>query len=85
MDKYYRKGLNLEEGTKLMGKCISEVQRRLVLNSPKFVVKIVDKNGSRLLDVSQFIDKIDTTPITTSNFLTSSSNINNNAAISMKD
>mmetsp|Transcript_10491 Transcript_10491/g.18383 ORF Transcript_10491/g.18383 Transcript_10491/m.18383 type:complete len:203 (-) Transcript_10491:546-1154(-) len=49
MDRHYKPGLSVEEGVQLMKLCISEVKTRLVLNSSKFIVKIVDKDGCRQL------------------------------------
>jgi len=49
MDRNWRDDLNLEEGKELMRKCIGEVQRRLLLSQPKFIVKVVDKSGVRVI------------------------------------
>jgi 20S proteasome subunit beta 4 len=49
MDRYYRKGLNLEEALDIVEKCTEELRKRFVINSPKFIIKIVDKEGARLL------------------------------------
>mmetsp|Transcript_43966 Transcript_43966/g.71528 ORF Transcript_43966/g.71528 Transcript_43966/m.71528 type:complete len:217 (-) Transcript_43966:141-791(-) len=49
LDRDYRKNLSLEEGLALMDRCIKEIQLRLVLNAPRFVIKLVDKDGVRIL------------------------------------
>jgi len=49
MDRYYKKDMTEAEGIQVIGKCIGEIQKRLVLNMPKFKLKIVDKNGIRNL------------------------------------
>lgn len=54
MDKYYHKDLSLEEGKDLMKKCLTEIKKRLVLNAPKFVVKLVDKNGIQEVDLGDY-------------------------------
>ncbi len=51
MDKYYKKDLSFEEGKALMKRCMEEVQRRLLLNTPNFVVKVVDKEGTRRISL----------------------------------
>eukprot|EP00275_Glaucocystis_incrassata_P001771 EC123915.1.p1 GENE.EC123915.1~~EC123915.1.p1 ORF type:complete len:222 (+),score=47.43 EC123915.1:76-666(+) len=50
LDRKYRPGLSLEEGLDLMNTCIKEIQLRLVLNNPKFIIKIVDKDRTRTID-----------------------------------
>eukprot|EP01018_Ginkgo_biloba_P021376 Gb_19481 [translate_table: standard] len=47
MDKYYRKGMSLQEAIELADKCILEIRSRLVIAPPNFVIKIVDKDGAR--------------------------------------
>ncbi|GLJ04691.1 hypothetical protein SUGI_0001390 [Cryptomeria japonica] len=47
MDKYYHKGMSLEDSLELVEKCISEIKSRLVIAPPNFVIKIVDKDGAR--------------------------------------
>jgi 20S proteasome subunit beta 4 len=50
MDKHYKKDLSLPEALELVSLCIKEVQARLVVGPPNFVIKIVDKDGARLLE-----------------------------------
>lgn len=56
IDKYYKKDLSVNEGLGLMKKCINEVQTRLLLNTPQFIVKIVDKNGAREIALDNAVD-----------------------------
>jgi 20S proteasome subunit beta 4 len=49
LDKYYKKDLTLEEGIDIIGKCITELRARFVINSPDFIIKVVDKNGTRIV------------------------------------
>jgi len=52
-DRHYKKGMNLEEGLKLMHLCISQLKTRFVLNAPNFIIKVVDKNGCKILETGQ--------------------------------
>ncbi|EFJ34036.1 hypothetical protein SELMODRAFT_165201 [Selaginella moellendorffii] len=47
MDKYFRKGMSVEEGMALADKCIAEIRKRLIASPHSFVLKIVDKDGAR--------------------------------------
>jgi 20S proteasome subunit beta 4 len=51
MDKYYHDNLTLEEGKDIMRKCIAEVQKRLLLNSPAFIYKVITKNGVEVIEL----------------------------------
>lgn len=46
-DKLYRPDITEAEALEMMKKGIDEVRRRLVVAAPKFVVKVVDKDGIR--------------------------------------
>lgn len=43
--------MNLEEGIELMQKCIKELQGRFLVNCPNFICKVVDKNGTKKIDI----------------------------------
>ena len=47
MDRHYRSDMSVEEAIELVDKCILEILSRLVVAPPKFVIKIVDKDGAR--------------------------------------
>jgi len=48
-DRYHKKGLSLDEGIQLINTCIKEVQTRFLISQPDFTIKIVDKNGIRVI------------------------------------
>ena len=50
LDKYYRKDMSLEEAVNLLKRCTDEVKKRLLLNTPKFIVKVVNANGTCKLE-----------------------------------
>ena len=41
--------MTLEEGIELAKLCIAEIQKRLIINIPKMVVKCVDPKGVTIL------------------------------------
>ncbi|KAG4301284.1 hypothetical protein PCK1_002594 [Pneumocystis canis] len=45
LDKYYQQDITLEEGLKLMRKCLNEIKMRLPIDFKGFIIKMVDKNG----------------------------------------
>ncbi|KJE88914.1 proteasome beta 2 subunit [Capsaspora owczarzaki ATCC 30864] len=47
LDRYYTPEVTLDEALRLMKMCIAEVQKRLVINLPKFTVRVVDAQGTR--------------------------------------
>ena len=50
LDKYYKKGMSLEEGLQLIQLCVDQLKSRFIINAPSFVIKVVDKNGIRILN-----------------------------------
>ena len=50
MDKHYKADMSLEEALQLVEMCIAEVKQRLVVAPPKFLIKVVDKNGTRTVE-----------------------------------
>lgn len=52
LDRYWKKNLSLEDGVSIIRKCIAEVQKRLVINQPRFCIKVVDRDGVRVLDAA---------------------------------
>jgi len=50
LDKYYEDDIDLDTGKKLMGYCIAEIKKRLLLNSPAFIIKVVNKDGVSIID-----------------------------------
>jgi len=49
LDKEYREGINEAEALELLKKCVAELHLRFLINSPNFVIKVVDANGTRLV------------------------------------
>ena len=43
--------MSLEEALDVLRKCVHEVQTRFLANQPKFKVKVVDKDGVRVVDL----------------------------------
>lgn len=52
-DKHWKPNMTEAEGLKLIEVCIQQLRTRFVLNNPRFLVKIVDKNGYRTVPISQ--------------------------------
>jgi 20S proteasome subunit beta 4 len=53
LDKYYKKGLSLAEGKKLMKICIQQMKTRFVLNTVDFMVKIITKDGIQVISLDE--------------------------------
>lgn len=53
MDRHWKPAMNLDEGKELARKCIAEIKTRLIVASPAYSVKIIDKDGIRDLDVGE--------------------------------
>jgi len=49
-DREWKPDLSLEEAKVVMAHCIAELNKRFMIAQPKFTMKIVDKDGVRLLD-----------------------------------
>lgn len=52
LDRYWKKNLTVDAALDVINKCIAEVQKRLVINQPRFAIKVVDKNGVRVLEAA---------------------------------
>jgi len=50
LDRHYKKGMTLEEGLNVLRLCIQQLKTRFVLNTVSFIIKVVDKNGIRVID-----------------------------------
>lgn len=48
-DREWRPDMTVDEGLEVVRKCIHELHTRFMISQPNFVVKIVDKDGIRLL------------------------------------
>lgn len=47
--RFYREDQTEEESIALVERCVREVQKRIIINSPKFAVKIINKDGIKVL------------------------------------
>ena len=46
-DREWKAGLPLAAGLEIIRKCLHELRTRFLISQPVFVIKIVDKNGTR--------------------------------------
>merc|ERR1712159_164330 len=51
IDRYYTPNLTLEEGMDILRKCVHEIKTRFLMNTPNFTVKVIDKDGVRLVEL----------------------------------
>lgn len=47
LDRYWKPDLTVEQAVDVMKKAIAEVGLRLVVAQPKYIIKVVDKDGIR--------------------------------------
>ncbi|KXS17960.1 proteasome-domain-containing protein [Gonapodya prolifera JEL478] len=50
-DRHWKADMSLDEGIALLQKCLHELRTRLVVNQSVFIVKVVDSNGIREIQV----------------------------------
>uniref|UniRef100_A0A7S1NG49 Proteasome subunit beta n=1 Tax=Eutreptiella gymnastica TaxID=73025 RepID=A0A7S1NG49_9EUGL len=50
LDRYYKEDMTEAESQALIGRCVDEVRKRIIINNPKFCVKIINKDGIKVLD-----------------------------------
>ena len=50
-DREWTPGLDVEGGLGIIKKCIHELNTRFLISQPKFVIKIVDASGTRVLEL----------------------------------
>lgn len=48
-DRDWKKGMTVEQGVDVLKKCLHELKTRFLIAQPLFVIKIVDKDGTRIL------------------------------------
>ncbi|ORY97931.1 nucleophile aminohydrolase [Syncephalastrum racemosum] len=51
MDRYHYADMDLEEAKELMRRCIQELKTRFIVNLPRFMVKVVDKDGIKDIEL----------------------------------
>lgn len=50
-DRDWRAGMTVDEGLDVLRKCVNELHTRFLISQPNFVVKIVDKDGVRVVQL----------------------------------
>ena len=50
-DRDWREGMNYDQGIDLVKRCMHELHSRFLISQPKFIVKIIDKDGYRTIEV----------------------------------
>jgi 20S proteasome subunit beta 4 len=48
-DREWRPNMTLDEGLEVIRKCIHELKTRFMISQPNFVIKVVDKNGIKVV------------------------------------
>lgn len=51
LDRHFKKGMSLDEAKFVMGECLKELNERFLLHQPKWIFKIVDKDGCRKIEL----------------------------------
>lgn len=51
MDRYHRPDMSLEEGLDLLRMCIAELKKRFIVDLGQWTVRIVDRDGIRLVQL----------------------------------
>lgn len=54
LDRHFKEGMELVECVDLIKKCIHELQTRFLIAQPSFVLKVVDAEGTRTIDLNDF-------------------------------
>ncbi len=50
-DRDWKKDMTVEEGLEVIRRCIHELRVRFLISQPVFVVKLVDKDGTRVVSL----------------------------------
>ncbi|KAJ2853088.1 Proteasome subunit beta type-4 [Coemansia erecta] len=50
-DKEYKPDITLEEGLEIVRKCVSALKTRFLADMPTYIVKVVDAQGTRAIDI----------------------------------
>lgn len=56
-DRHWKKDMTEDEGIALVKMCIDQLQKRYVIKTSQFIIKIVDKAGVRQINLSKNIPK----------------------------
>ena len=49
LDAHWKPGMTEAEGLALMDLCIAEIKKRFMISMPNYLIKLVDKNGTRVV------------------------------------
>lgn len=52
LDRYWKKNMSVEDGLAVIKKCIAEVQTRFVVSQRRFAIKVVSKDGVKVLEAA---------------------------------
>lgn len=50
-DREWKKNITLDEGLEIIRKCIHELRTRFLISQPVFVIKVVDKDGTKVVSL----------------------------------
>jgi 20S proteasome alpha/beta subunit len=53
-DRDFKDGLDVAGCVKVIKNCIHELKTRFLINQPEFMIKVVDKDGIRVLSLQDF-------------------------------
>ena len=51
LDNNFRENMNLDEGIETLKKCIIELKTRFIINQPKYIAKVVTKDGIHMIEL----------------------------------
>jgi 20S proteasome subunit beta 4 len=51
MDRYYTPNMSVEEAKDLLRKCFHELKTRFIVNLPRYMIKVIDKDGIREIEL----------------------------------
>ncbi|KAI7886823.1 N-terminal nucleophile aminohydrolase [Lichtheimia hyalospora FSU 10163] len=51
MDRYHHADMDLEQGKQLLRQCIQELKTRFIVNLPRFMVKVITKDGIQEIEL----------------------------------
>jgi 20S proteasome subunit beta 4 len=51
LDAHWKKDMTEAEALQLVAQCVKEIQTRFMINQPYYLVKVVDKDGSRVVEL----------------------------------
>lgn len=52
LDRYWKENLTQDEALAIVRRCVAEIQQRLVINQPRFAIKLVSKDGIKVIEAA---------------------------------